>query len=462
MSSVLLCHARSDRAQVRRLAEVLRRADLSPWLAARQAPEETEFDALKRALGEVQSIVLCLSPAALESAWVQLEVAAQAAGLLPQVLERSLVARLGPVQVPAALEERPRVDLFPSQEQWQQGAARLASLLGRKEEWKTSEAAQGQWTDARRGCKHSTSEVEGLGHEQLVVLAEKLERSGDLTGAERLLEKALDSEELPLHALKRTRLLVSLGRVKLRLGDSRGAVPLLSQALEIEEKAWGAEHEEVLSVMTLLAAACRDSGDTARAESLSRRTQLLAGTREQSAARVHARTDIPAPARAESMRQLARAALEAEDPHAAAQAALLRVDIEGRRGAWEEARRAAKEALALARQADDEYLITEAYRLHGDASLHGSLYEDARMSYAEAIRRYDALGNIRMAARVRSLLVSLLIQLRRMEGIATHASWLQRYLEEGSAPQDERQDIEELLALHALLAIPRRLTQEQP
>jgi tetratricopeptide (TPR) repeat protein len=119
------------------------------------------------------------------------------------------------------------------------------------------------------------------------------------------------------------------------------------------------------------------------------------------------------------------------DANNAARAALLLGSFEGRRGGWEAARRYVERGLRLAKQAESPMLIAESHRLLGDASLHGSLYEDARLHYAEAIRRWEELGLSSRAARARLLLLVMMLQLGRTEGMEAHAAALEAALKEG-------------------------------
>jgi tetratricopeptide (TPR) repeat protein len=321
--------------------------------------------------------------------------------------------------------------------------------------------------------------AEQVGREFLAELAEQLEQQGDAAGAERLLQRSLTQQEAGTESgllsglqtesnfFSELQVVVSLARVKLRLGDAGGAAGLLERALERLEHLppafrIRAPDTRILSLMTMLASAYRNAGDEVRADALAERVRALTGSRPlESATRLHARQDLPAPVRAEGMRQLVHRAVAEDNLAEAARAALLRVDLEGRQGAWERAREAADQALQLARRAGDDPLVAEAYRLHADASLHGSLYEDARMGYEEAIRRYDALGNVRMAASARSLLVALLLQLRRLEGLDEHVEWLREYLRGGAAPEDEQREMGELLKLADALP-PRQAGARDP
>ncbi|HZI12633.1 MAG TPA: hypothetical protein VE153_19780, partial [Myxococcus sp.] len=296
---------------------------------------------------------------------------------------------------------------------------------------------------------------EPLAHGLLHTLARVLEQEGDLAGAEWLLEQALlalrDRAGRPMDPDTA----VELGALRLRLGDAVGAVRLLEFTLAELEPRQDMPRERLVPVMVTLAAALRGTGDVARAEALARRVREAQATREDLDSAVDplmpaaagTKGSVPAPVRSEELRALTRRAEEEEDLAKAARTALLRVDVEGRQGAWARAREAADEALQLARRAGEDALVAEAYRLRADACLHGSLYEDAQLGYEEAIRRYALLGHERMEAQSRMLLVALLLQLRRLERVAEHVDWLRRYAARGAATEDEQGELRALLRL---------------
>lgn len=149
-----------------------------------------------------------------------------------------------------------------------------------------------------------------------------------------------------------------------------------------------------------------------------------------------------------ALRETLAAAEQEEDMSNAARAALLLGAFEGRRGAWEAARHQVERALKWAKKADASLLVAESHRLLGDASLHGSRYEDARLHYAEAIRRFEELGLDARAARTRMLLLVMMLQLGRTEGIEAHAAALESALQQGTLTEPaERAEVEQILRL---------------
>ena len=71
---VFLTHNQADKTRVRRLAERLRAAGLRVWFDEWVIqPGDDIYLAIERGLEASRTLVLCLSPAALESDWVGLE-----------------------------------------------------------------------------------------------------------------------------------------------------------------------------------------------------------------------------------------------------------------------------------------------------------------------------------------------------------------------------------------------------
>jgi tetratricopeptide (TPR) repeat protein len=174
------------------------------------------------------------------------------------------------------------------------------------------------------------------------------------------------------------------------------------------------------------------------------------------ALRLYRRSKMSDALKAEAFQEALAAAQQGNDPANGARALFLLADLHGRRGAWEQARLNAQQGLEFALRAEVPTLVVEGYRLIGDAALHGSIYEEARMCYAEAIRRYDELGDSRLAARTRTLLVTLLLQLGRHDGLEDHVRWLKVHQVDPRLTAADRQDLKEVLALaHLRLSSPK-------
>jgi tetratricopeptide (TPR) repeat protein len=173
------------------------------------------------------------------------------------------------------------------------------------------------------------------------------------------------------------------------------------------------------------------------------------GAEQLEKALVLARSQQAPPAEvSHALSEALRAAEAGGSTENAARAALLLGAFLGSRGAWESAQAHLERALRLSKQSEDDRLVAEAYRLLGDASLHGSHYEDARLNYAEAIRRYDALGFLRKAAKTRLLLLTMLLQLGHVRELDSLLPPLHKALEDGLFTDvQERADVELALRL---------------
>jgi tetratricopeptide (TPR) repeat protein len=354
------------------------------------------------------------------------------------------------------------------------------------------EVTERRWGE---GSSYVSQLAMGLGH--------ALAHRGDLAGARRQMERAvaIDERLLPPDHPEVADRLRGLAVTLMQMGEFAAAMPLLERALAIEEKKLGPEHPVLAYTLHNLGVALLEVGKVAEAEAMLLRAAALAeaglspddpflsSTRMALANAARRRGDTKAAGlhleRAldvgmtlyvpdegpghEALQKALRlsrgrhvnpeayvtaltealALAEREGDRAnAARAALLLGAFEGRRGAWEAARKHVERGLRLAKQAGAPMLVAESHRLLGDASLHGSRYEDARLHYAEAIRRLDELGLSVRAARVRMLLLVMMLQLGRTEGLAEHAAALEAVLKEGRFTEPaERSEVEQILRL---------------
>jgi tetratricopeptide (TPR) repeat protein len=252
-------------------------------------------------------------------------------------------------------------------------------------------------------------------------------------------------------------ILHNLGLILLQMEDREGARACLERAVRIFEREHGPEHPYVVSSRAALALTLDDGSHEAWREMervlYTGLTLYLpkpgVGAEQLQRALVLARSKQAPPAEvSNALSEALRAAEEGGSIENAARAALLLGAVLGSRGAWESAQGYIERALRLSRQSKDERLVAEAYRLLGDANLHGSHYEDARMNYAEAIRRYEALDLNQRAAKTRLILLTTLLQLGRIQEIDSLLPPLRRALEEGLfTDARERADAEQALRL---------------
>ncbi|HYO59998.1 TIR domain-containing protein [Archangium sp.] len=280
-------------------------------------------------------------------------------------------------------------------------------------------------------------------------LAEALLQVGEHGEAHPLLVRALDVEAAqPTLDVNRLRRLVLLCLFYADKEDARA--DLLERVLSLVRRAAPGNHEGAGRLSRLLAHVLHPPGPVvsptpatplhmpspgAGAESLERALRLLR------------RSKVRDEVKAEALHEALAAAQQGNDSANGARAHLLLADLEGRRGAWEQARASARQGLQLALRAEVPSLVAEGYRLLGDAALHGSFYEEARMSYEEAIRRYDGLKEHRRAAQTRALLVTLLLQLGRFDGIEAHVRWFEAHQQHPALTEEDRSDLREVLAL---------------
>jgi tetratricopeptide (TPR) repeat protein len=292
-------------------------------------------------------------------------------------------------------------------------------------------------------------------------LAFVLVRMGEPEAAKLLLERAtgiletrfgLDHPEVVV-------LLHELGQVLVQMKQMPEATRVLSRALEIMKKSRSWDTQLVAATELGLAVASKDTGDD-QAARLHFEQALDAGLMFYSpgegsghdslekALRLARGRQVNPEAYVSALKEALTVAEREGDAPNAARAALLLGAFEGRRGAWETARLQVERGLRLAKQAENPFFVAESHRLLGDASLHGSRYEDARLHYAEAIRRFEELKLIARAARARMLLLVMLLQLGRTEGLEAHASALAAALRVGIFTEPaERAEVEQLLRL---------------
>lgn len=295
----------------------------------------------------------------------------------------------------------------------------------------------------------------------LASLAGVLLNLGEFEGAAPLLERALAILEAklgPEHPGLVT-VLYNLGLVRVRAKRMEEAKAALSRALKLLETFLSWDKQFLAAVQMLLGIASESLGESQAAMQWME-SALDAGlplyvpgdgpgrvSLERALRLVRARQVNPS-AYASALAEALETAERAGDAANAAKAALLLGAFEGRRGAWETARRQAERGLRWAKQAEIAVLVAESHRLLGDSSLHGSRYEDARLHYAEAIRRFQELELPSRASRTRMLLLVMLLQLGRTEALSEHAAALQTALDEGRfADPTERTEVEQVLRL---------------
>jgi tetratricopeptide (TPR) repeat protein len=287
--------------------------------------------------------------------------------------------------------------------------------------------------------------------EILLKLAESLSWTGEHSQAIQLLSQALVVESAqPLPDFNRLSALVITSLLRATEKDEAALDVLLERALTLTQHA-AHGNQAIATTLAKLLTHVLGSRETAALQPPA--TPLMApspGAGAESlerAVRLAQRSKVRDELKADALREALDAAQKGNDPANGARALLLLADLEGRRGAWEQARANARQGLQFALRAEAPPLVADGYRLLGDAALHGSFYEEARMSYEEAIRRYDQLEETHRATQTRALLVSLLMQLGRQDGIEDHVRWLDAHQLHPALTEEDQKDVREVLAL---------------
>ena len=130
MARVFLSHAGPDKPVVRRIAAALRAAGHDPWLDEDDIlVGESIPSAVERGLHEADFVVLCLSKAAAERGWVEAERDATMMQQFRERKERILPVRLEEVTPPGLVRPLAHVDLFPDEQSFHRGIARLTDSI---------------------------------------------------------------------------------------------------------------------------------------------------------------------------------------------------------------------------------------------------------------------------------------------------------------------------------------------
>jgi len=130
MARVFLSHASSDKPQVRRIAQALRDAGHDPWLDEDQIDiGESIPAAVERGLRDTDFMIVCLSAAAARSGWASAEREVTFMQQMADRRTRILPVRLEHVDPPVLLGHILYVDLFPDDDAFRRGIARLLRAL---------------------------------------------------------------------------------------------------------------------------------------------------------------------------------------------------------------------------------------------------------------------------------------------------------------------------------------------
>jgi hypothetical protein len=130
MARVFLSHATVDKPAARRIAAALRAAGHQPWLDEDEIlVGESVPAAIQRGLHQADFVVICLSKVAAAQGWTEAERDATLMQQLHDRKERILPIRLEDVAPPYLIAQLAYVDLFPSEQMFERGIARLTRSI---------------------------------------------------------------------------------------------------------------------------------------------------------------------------------------------------------------------------------------------------------------------------------------------------------------------------------------------
>jgi hypothetical protein len=126
MARVFLSHATVDKPAARRIADALRAAGHQPWLDEDEIlVGESIPAAVEQGLRGADFVVICLSKVAAARGWIEAETDATLMQQLHERKERILPIRLEDVAPPYLIARLAYVDLFPGEQMFERGIARL-------------------------------------------------------------------------------------------------------------------------------------------------------------------------------------------------------------------------------------------------------------------------------------------------------------------------------------------------
>jgi hypothetical protein len=130
MARVFLSHATADKPAARRIAEALRAAGHQPWLDEDEIlVGESIPTAVEQGLRGADFVVICLSKVAAAHGWIEAETDATLMQQLHERKERILPVRLEDVAPHYMIARLAYVDLFPGEQMFERGLARLVHSI---------------------------------------------------------------------------------------------------------------------------------------------------------------------------------------------------------------------------------------------------------------------------------------------------------------------------------------------
>ena len=130
VARVFLSHAGPDKLVVRRIAAALRAAGHDTWVDEDDIlVGESIPAAVERGLHDADFVILCMSRVAAERGWIEAERDATLMQQFRERKERILPVRLEEVTPPGLVRPLAHVDLFPDEQAFHQGIARLTRSI---------------------------------------------------------------------------------------------------------------------------------------------------------------------------------------------------------------------------------------------------------------------------------------------------------------------------------------------
>ena len=250
---VFLSHNKADKARVRKLAERLRAAGLRVWFDEWVIkPGDDIYLAIERGLGATRTLILCLSQAALESDWVELERSTVLFRDPSNASRRFVPILLTDCNLPDTLRRYKYVDFrqevdsafeellafcrgdesAPSQTQSTSAILKLkieqARLAGRRHD---EEGAIRLWEEVRKQAESEDNKATQI-RAQLESSVLQLRGGADLDEIVSILDKCIQEAQLVDLGDDRTRLLQLLGEAHRLKRDFDKARGFLTSALE--------------------------------------------------------------------------------------------------------------------------------------------------------------------------------------------------------------------------------------
>jgi serine/threonine protein kinase len=269
VARVFLSHAGPDKSAVRRIATALRAAGHDPWLDEEEILVGDSIPAaVERGLREADFVVLCLSKVAAERGWVEAERDATLMQQFSDRKERILPVRLEDVAPPHLIAPIAYVDLFPDEQAFHRGIARLTRSIamhtarhattddasaGRPRGAANALPAAGAASGSRPMARNAASPTPAYLNAEVQALSEQLERARERK--RNLHDSGIATDRVDQEILELRRKLRDGGQ--LRAGDSLGdgryllIKPVGRGGFAVVWEAWDREGQQRVAIKVL-------------------------------------------------------------------------------------------------------------------------------------------------------------------------------------------------------------------